>query len=268
MSDCSAVLALLCEDEASVGRCVMGSLRGADHFVAATFDTGRPFVVESFAARYGGVTVVKLEPGAILFTQGDPGTELFYLSHGQVQISVVSPLGKEAIITVLDPGQFCGEGCLLGDRERVATATCVAPSTVARVERTSVVRAVREDPAFAEFFLVYSLKSVVRLRDDVASQLFDDSEKRLARTLLLLAHYGAQGRDETRISNVGQEALAQMVGTTRSRVNHFMNKFRDRRYIDYDDGVIVVHDSLLRGVLHGGPSDGFTARQPSAIRLR
>jgi CRP-like cAMP-binding protein len=241
-------------------------LGGTAPIRSETFDADRSFDVETFAARYGGVTLSRFEPGAILFTQGDPARDLFYLRDGQLQITLVSPQGKEAIIAVLDPGQFCGEGSLLGDRERVATAACVVPSTVARLERASVVRAVRDNPAFAEFFLVYALKSMVRLRQDVASQIFDDSEKRLARTLLLLAHYGADGCSETVIRNVSQEALARMVGTTRSRINYFMNKFRKRGYIDYD-GDIRVHRGLSNFAVHDDHS-GIAVKLAAASAAR
>jgi CRP/FNR family cyclic AMP-dependent transcriptional regulator len=230
------------------------------------FEVKPSFDVDAFARNYGGVTVSMLKSGAVVFAQGEPATCMFHLQRGQIQITVVSPQGKEAIIAVLEPGDFSGEGCLLGDRLRVATAVCIADSTVVRLERASVIRAVRQDPIIAEFFLVYALTGVVRLREDLVSHLFDSSEKRLARALLLLANCGKNGRQETIISNVDQESLAQMIGTTRSRVNFFMNKFRKLGYIDYN-GYINVHSSLLNVVLHNDSLDVVERVAASPARI-
>ena len=205
------------------------------------FDSRQSFDLDAFAAGYGGVTVSRLKSGTPIFSQGEPAEALYFLQDGQVQITVVSSHGKECILRILEPGSLFGEGSLLGNRMRAATATCISDSVVARLERASVVRAIRENSAIAEFFIVFALSKVVELRDGLTSQLFDSSEIRLARALLLLAD---QGGTKNFIKNIDQEALAQMIGTTRSRVNHFMNKFRKLGYIDYNGGVISVRGSL------------------------
>lgn len=211
--------------------------RGAEKAPALQLD------IESFAAKHGGVTQLKFKSGARLYAQGQPANCLFYIQSGRVQLSVVSPSGKEAIIMVLNPGDLAGEGCLIGELTHLATALCIAESTVMRVERATVLRAIQEDARFAEFCVLYSINRSARLRDRLISQFFDSSEQRLARLLLLLAHHGQDGSKEHAIGNLDQEALAQMIGTTRSRVNHFMNKFRRLRYIDYN-GHITVRSSL------------------------
>lgn len=222
---------------------------GINPFAAdAAFDPTQSFDVAAFAARYGGVTVSRLEAGTLIYSQGEPADFMYYLQDGQIQIAVVSSHGKEGILGILEPGGFCGEGSLLGGRTRAATATCTADSVVARLERASIIRAIRENPTFAEFFIVYALTNVVRLRDSLISQLLDSSEKRLARALLLLANYGRDGGSNV-IRSVDQEVLAKIVGTTRSRVNYFMNKFRKLGYINYDGSVIVVRSSLSDAVL-------------------
>jgi CRP-like cAMP-binding protein len=206
------------------------------------------FDVDAFAKNYGGTTRLTLGSGARLYVQGGPADGLFHIQKGQVQLAVVSPFGKEAILSVLGAGDFCGESCLVADNLRAATAMCTTDSVVARLERANVIRAIREDPAFAEFFVVSVIMRAFRLRDSLISQLFDSTERRLARVLLLLANYGQEGRPATAIDNHDQEALAQMIGTTRSRVNYFMNKFRKLGYINYN-GHIDVYSSLLNVVL-------------------
>jgi CRP/FNR family transcriptional regulator, cyclic AMP receptor protein len=208
------------------------------------------FDVDAFAKSYGGTTRLTLRSGARLYVQGEPADSLFHVQTGQIQLAVVSPVGKEAILSVLGAGDFCGESCLVADHVRAATAMCITDSVVARLERGNVIRAIREDPAFAEFFVVSVIARAFRLRDSLISQLFDSTERRLARVLLVLANYGKEGA--TAIDHYDQEALAQMIGTTRSRVNHFMNKFRKLGYIDYN-GHIDVHSSLLNVVLHDDP---------------
>ncbi len=208
--------------------------------------------VEALAANYGGVTVSRLRSGAVLYSQGEPANSMYYVQDGQLQITVVSSQGKEGILGVLGSGDFCGEGCLLGSRIRVATVTCIANSLVARLERTSVLRAVRENSEIAAFFLAFALRRVVDLRENLISHLFDSSEKRLARALALLGKHGGNGGSKHVIRNVDQEALAQMIGTTRSRVNYFMNKFRRLNYIDYDGDSIVVYRSLSNVALCDG----------------
>jgi CRP/FNR family cyclic AMP-dependent transcriptional regulator len=227
-----------------------------------SFVAAPSFDLETFAANFGGVTILKLKPGAVLFRQGEPADALFYLQEGHVQTTVVSRHGKEGILGIVEPGSFCGEGALLGNRFRVGTAVCLGSSVVARVERANVIRAIRQDPAIAEFFIAFALTSVVRLREKLVSQLFDSSEIRLARHLLILANCD-NGRREHVIRNVDQEALAQMIGTTRSRVNYFMNKFRRLGYIDYN-GNIVVHGTRLNEALREPSFPPRAARKPTA----
>lgn len=232
---------------------------GGNPVASGVFDSEQSFDPVIFGGKYGGVTVSILKAGTTVYRQGELSDGLFYVMNGQVQITVVSRQGKEGILAIVGRGEFCGEGCLIGDQPRAATAICTAETTVARLERFNVVRAVREDPAVAEFFLVFALSSSARLRRDLISQLFDSSEKRLARVLLVLA----RDRDDLKpgkiIRNVDQEALAQMIGTTRPRVNHFMNKFRRLGCIDYDGGVIVVYSAALSSLLrdHSSDSAGF-----------
>jgi len=219
-------------------------------------EVGRSFDVDAFAASYGGVTVSRLKAGAVLYAQGEPADALFYLLQGQVQITVVSSRGKEGILGLRDRGSLFGEGCLLGNRSRVATAACLSDSVVARIERVNVIRAFRESPAFAELFLVFALREVAQLRENLISQLFDSSERRLARALLRLAKHSADVGPNNVIRNIDQEALAQMIGTTRSRVNYFMNKFRRAGYIDYEGSVIVVQSTSLNAALRDNVSRG------------
>ena len=216
-----------------------------------TLHSGRSFDIEAFALDYGGVTFSRLRSESVLYRQGEPADSLYYLQDGQLQSTVVSSQGKEGILGLLGPGDFCGESCLLGNRSHVATIACIADSLMARIERASALRAIRQNLAIAGFFLTFALQRVVDLRENLISQLFDSSEKRLARTLVLLANHGGDGKTTDVIRNVDQEGLAQMIGTTRSRVNHFMNKFRKLHFIDYDGDVIVVYRSL-----HAALSDG------------
>lgn len=206
---------------------------------------------KSFAERHDGLTTYALKRGDTLYSRGQPADCMFYVEQGRIQLTVLGSLGKEAIIGILEAGDLCGEGCLAGERLRASAATCIADSVIMRMEATSALRAVRQDAEFAEACLAYFLRRSVRLTERLVSQLFDSSELRLARILLLLSNYGKRGRRTVVIRNLDQEALAQMIGTSRSRVNYFMNKFRDLGYIDYD-GEIVVHSSLLNVVLGDG----------------
>ncbi len=228
---------------------------GRSSVVGKAFDAKEAFDAAAFGAKYGGVTVATLRPGAVLFRQGERTDALYYVQAGQIRITVLSSEGKAGILSILHGGNFCGEGSLLGNRLRIATATCLTDSVVARLERHSVIRAIREDPAVAEFFLACALTSAAKLRESLISQLFDSSERRLARALLALAHRGKGIPDDqySVIRNVDQETLAQMIGTTRSRVNRFMNKFRSSGWIDYDNSTIRVRASLLHAVLHDDP---------------
>jgi len=210
----------------------------------------RSFDLDAFIAKYGGVTVSKCRDGTLVYRQGEIADAMYYLQSGQIQITVVSSQGKEGILAVVEPGTLLGEGCLLGNRRRVASASCISDSVVARLERANVARAIRENSAIAEFFVVFALQKLVRLRENLISQLFDSSEQRLARLLISLANAGGGRAMNNVIRNVDQEGLAHMIGTTRSRVNLFMNKFRRLGYIDYEGSVIFVHGSLANAAIH------------------
>jgi len=211
-----------------------------------------PFDPRAHLSKYGVLTVSDLGAKQAVFLQGDAADSIYYIKKGQIQLTVVSMEGKEAVIAVLGTSDFCGEGCLVGQPLRMVTATTMTQCTVVRMEKATVIRAIHDDPEFSEFLVSYLLKRTARLTDNLVDQLFNSSEKRLARILLLLANYGKEGRTETVINNVDQETLAQMIGATRSRVNFFMNKFRKLGLIEYN-GRINVHSSLLRVVLHDQP---------------
>jgi CRP/FNR family transcriptional regulator, cyclic AMP receptor protein len=224
---------------------------------------GPPFDPAVFGARYGGVIGSSYGAKHALYSQGDVADCIFYFQKGRAQIKVVSREGKEDVIAVVEPGDFCGEGCLVGEPLRMSTAATMTECLVSRLEKAAVIRAIHDDLVFAEFFLMYVLNRTVRLTDDLIDHMFNSSEKRLARVLLLLANYGKEGRVETVISKIDHQTLAQMVGTTRSRVNFFMNKFRKLGYIDYNDR-ISVHSSLLNVVLLDQP-DAFDGPEHSEI---
>ena len=187
-------------------------------------------------------------PAATIFAQGDPATRVMYIESGAVRLSVLSHAGKEAVIAVLENGHFFGEGCLASQPRRMATATATAPSTIIAVEKDDMVRQFHAQPAFAERFLAHMLTRYTRIEEDLIDQFFDSGEKRLARTLLLLARYGVRGAPDRTLPRVSQETLAEMVGTTRSRVTFFMNKFRKLGFIEYKRG-LKIHNSLLNVVL-------------------
>jgi CRP/FNR family transcriptional regulator, cyclic AMP receptor protein len=188
------------------------------------------------------------EPGAAIFAQGDAATSVMYLEDGRVRLSVLSHAGKEAIIAVLEPGHFFGEGCLVGQTQRMATASAMTPSSIVLVRKPDMVRHLHAQQAFADRFLRHMLARNIRIEEDLIDQLFNSSEKRLARTLLMLARYGEPEASHRTLPKVSQESLAEMVGTTRSRVNFFMNKFRRLGFIEYN-GVLKVNNSLLSVVL-------------------
>ena len=187
-------------------------------------------------------------PEAMIFAQGDPAASVMYVEKGAVRLSVLSHAGKEAVVAVLDSGHFFGEGCLAGQLHRMATATAMTPCTIVAVEKQEMVRHLRDRPAFADRFLTHMLTRHIRIEEDLIDQLFNSSEKRLARTLLLLARYGEPEASHRALPRVSQELLAEMIGTTRSRVNFFMNKFRKLGFIDYNGG-LKIHNSLLTVVL-------------------
>jgi CRP/FNR family cyclic AMP-dependent transcriptional regulator len=191
---------------------------------------------------------VEHEPATKIFAQGDPATSVMYIEKGAVRLSVLSHAGKEAVVALLEAGHFFGEGCLAGQLRRMATATAIAPSTILAVEKSEMVRQLHAAPPFADRFLTHMLTRNIRIEEDLVDQLFNSTEKRLARTLLLLARYGEPEASHRALPRLSQEVLAEMVGTTRSRVNFFMNKFRKLGFIDYN-GALRINNSLLSVVL-------------------
>jgi CRP-like cAMP-binding protein len=196
-----------------------------------------------------GRSIDRYREQKIVFSQGDPADAIFYIQNGKVKVTVLSEQGKEAVVAIHGADEFFGEGCLAGQMHRIATAVTMMESVIVRLERAAVVRVIHEEPAFSELFIAYLLSRTIRVEADLVDQLFNSSEKRLARVLLLLANFGKEGKPEPIIAKISQETLAEMIGTTRSRVNFFMNKFRKMGFIDYN-GHIEVHSSLLNIVLH------------------
>lgn len=208
------------------------------------------FDFKSFVAGNGdGRAIVEVRESTALFSQGDRADRVFYILKGKVKLTVVSAQGKEAVVAVLGPDAFVGESCLAGQRLRMATATAITDGTVVRIRKEAMVRLLHEQPAFAELFTAYLLSRNIRVEEDLVDQLFNSSEKRLARILLLLAHVGKQKESELVVPKISQELLADMIGTTRARVSFFMNKFRKLGLIEYNGG-LRVHSSLLNIVLH------------------
>jgi len=198
-----------------------------------------------------GKTEVECAAQHTIFLQGAPADSLYFLLKGKVQLGVASSEGKEAIVATLGAGEFFGEGCLAGQPTRMFTAVSAGASTLLRVEKPAMARLLHDEPALSEVFVTHLLQRIVRYEADLVDQLFNSSEKRLARVLLLLSHFGKDSKSETVVAGVNQEHLAQMVGTTRSRINHFMNKFRKLGFIDYDNGSgLTVHRGLRTVVLH------------------
>jgi CRP/FNR family transcriptional regulator, cyclic AMP receptor protein len=193
--------------------------------------------------------VVSYQKGMIVFSQGQPSDTVMYIQKGSIKISVLSRTGKEAVVAMLGAGDFFGEGALTGQSIRIGTATATALTTALIIEKSVMLRLLRDEPSFSERFMSYMLGRNLRIEADLVDQLFNSSEKRLARALLLLARYGDQAGAERRIPKISQETLAEMIGTTRSRVNFFMNKFRDLGLIEYN-GDIKINTSLLSVVLH------------------
>jgi CRP/FNR family cyclic AMP-dependent transcriptional regulator len=212
-----------------------------------------PFDSKAFLANAnGGKTITTYRKNKKIFAQGEPADAVFYIMDGRVKITVVSEQGKEAVVAILGADEFCGEGCLAGQALRMATATAMMECEVMRLEKRTIVRILHEQPAFSEMFLSHLLARTMRVEADLVDQLFNSSEKRLARALLLLANFGKEGRPEPVIAKISQETLAELIGTTRSRVSFFMNKFRKLGFIDYN-GTLEVHSSLLNVVLHDNP---------------
>jgi CRP/FNR family transcriptional regulator, cyclic AMP receptor protein len=211
------------------------------------------FDPKSFLAKVGdGRSIGKYRKDQIIFSQGDPADAVFYIQKGKAKVTVVSEQGKEAVVAVLGADEFFGEGCLAGQPQRIANVAAMAECVIMRLEKAAVVRVIHEEPAFSEMFIAHLLGRAIRIEADLVDQLFNSSEKRLARMLLLLANFGKEGTPEPMIAKISQETLAEMIGTTRSRVSFFMNKFRKLGFIDYNGG-IEVHSSLLNVVLHDTP---------------
>ena len=215
-----------------------------------------PFNLDKFLDKIDkGIRSLSSPKDGTLFSQGDTTDAVFYIQSGKVKVTVLSEHGKEAVVAILERGAFLGESCLVGQIIRTATATTLEDSRILRIEKAAMLRMLQEQPRFSEAFMSYLLTHSIRVQEDLVDQLFNSSEKRLARALLLLAHFGKEGKPETVIAKISQETLAEMVGTTRSRVSFFMNKFRKLGFIDYQggsrrNGGLHVHSSLLNVVLH------------------
>jgi CRP/FNR family transcriptional regulator, cyclic AMP receptor protein len=188
----------------------------------------------------------------VIFSQGKPADSVFYIQKGKVKITVVSRQGKEAVVAVLGPDEFCGEGCLAGQPRRMAGASAMTECEIMKLEKAAIIRILHKEPSFSEMFVSHLLARTIRVEEDLVDQLFNSSEKRLARALLLLANFGKEGRPESVIAKISQETLAEMIGTTRSRVSFFMNRFRKMGLINYN-GHLEIHSSLLNVVLHDDP---------------
>jgi CRP/FNR family cyclic AMP-dependent transcriptional regulator len=226
-----------------------GELRGAPS-VNMTPKQKPIFDPMLFLAKVGkGRTISEYRKKQVIFSQGDPGDAIFYIHKGKVKLTVVSNAGKEAVIAILGDGDFLGEGCLAGRSVCLATASAMTDCSIARLEKLATIRVLHDEPAFSELFLSYLLSRNMRIEEDLVDQLFNSSEKRLARVLLMLANFGKEGKPEPVIAKISQETLAEMIGTTRSRVSFFMNKFRQLGFIEYN-GKLHVHSSLLNIVLH------------------
>lgn len=214
------------------------------------------FNPQSFLAKVGeGRSIAKYSKDQTIFSQGDPANAVYFIQKGKVKVTVVSEQGKEAVVAILEANEFFGEACLAGQTQRITTVTSMVDSVIMHLDKAAVVRVIHHEPAFSEMFISHLLGRTIRVEADLVDQLFNSSEKRLARLLLLLANFGKEGKPEPIIAKISQETLAEMIGTTRSRVSFFMNKFRKLGLIAYDgaEGGIEVHSSLLNLVLHEQP---------------
>jgi CRP/FNR family cyclic AMP-dependent transcriptional regulator len=208
---------------------------------------------KAFLASVGeGRSLLKRQVGQTIFSQWDPADALFFLQRGKVKVTTVSQQGKEAVVAILGAADFFGEGCLAGQPLRISTVAALADCSIARLDKLAVIKVLQEQPAFSAMFMTYLLARNIRMEADLIDQLFNSSEKRLARLLLLLANFGKEGAPQPVLGKISQETLAEMVGTTRSRVSYFMNKFRRLGFIEYN-GHLEVHSSLLSVVLHDDP---------------
>ena len=209
------------------------------------------FNTETFLAKAGiGRTILEVPKKHIVFSKGDAGDAVFYIQQGKVKLTVVSKRGKEAVVAILPEASFFGEGCLAGQPVRMATASTVQRSSIIRVAKPVMLDILHQEPEFAERFLAYLLSRNIRMEADLVDHLFNSSEKRLARLLLLLANFGQESKPIPVVAKISQETLAEMIGTTRSRVSFFMNRFRELGFIDYNSGGMHVHSSLVSVVLH------------------
>lgn len=232
-----------------------------------------PFDPKDFLAKVGnGRTISKYRKNQKIFSQGENADSVFYVQKGKAKVTIVSQQGKEAVIAILGKDEFLGEGCLAGQKLRIATATAMQECEIMKIEKSALVGALRVQPAFSELFVAHLLLRTIRVEEDLVDQLFNSSEKRLARALLLLANFGKEGKPETIITKVSQETLAEMIGTTRSRVSFFMNKFRKLGFISYN-GKMEVHSSLLSVVLSdhapvgGKASNGSAAKKNGKLKV-
>ena len=208
------------------------------------------FSAQDFLDSAGVARKIKeFQRGVTIFSQGDPANHVLYIQNGGVKLSVVSEAGKEAVVAILGPGEFFGEGCLAGQPARMGTATAITPTSALVIDKDEMIRVLHKEHMFSDRFISYMLSRNIRVEEDLIDQLFNSSEKRLARTLLLLARYGKQDQPQRVLPKVSQETLAEMIGTTRSRVNFFMNKFRKLGFIKYNGG-LQINSSLLSVVLH------------------
>jgi CRP/FNR family transcriptional regulator, cyclic AMP receptor protein len=215
--------------------------------VKASFDP------KIFLAKVGeGKTISKYRKDQVVFSQGQVADAVFYIQQGKVKLTVVSEQGKEAVVAILGPGDFFGEGCLNGHALRIATTRAVDECVITRLEKATMIATMHDEPGFAELFMSYLLSRNSRIEEDLIDQLFNSSEKRLARLLLLLANFGKESRPEPVVGKFSQETLAEMIGTTRSRVSFFMNRFRKLGYIEYN-GKLEIHNSLLNVILYDNP---------------
>jgi CRP/FNR family transcriptional regulator, cyclic AMP receptor protein len=208
----------------------------------------KPFDLKVFLTK-GARTNTEYRTNHRIFVQGDAADAIFYIKAGKVKLSVISKQGKEAIVAILKDGDFFGEGCLAGQQVRMATAVAIEPCSVMKLEKAAVINLLHKEPSFSELFMIHLLSRNIKIEEDLVDHLFNSSEKRLARTLLLLANFGKEGVPQTVIPKISQETLAGIVGTTRSRVSFFMNRFRKLGFIHYNGG-LEVHSSLLNVVLH------------------
>jgi CRP/FNR family cyclic AMP-dependent transcriptional regulator len=214
------------------------------------------FDVKAFLATVnGGRTISTYKKSQKIFSQGDPADAVFYIREGKVKVCVISEMGKEAVIALHGNGDFFGEGCLNGHPLRLATVVAMTSCTIMRLDKGAIVRVLREQPKFSEVFMAHLLARNARVEEDLVDQLFNSSEKRLARVLLLMANFGKEGKPEPVIAKISQGTLAEIVGTTRPRVSEFMNKFRQLGFIEYN-GDIKIHNALLSVLLHDRPHIG------------